>query len=147
MRINKKYWDVRVNFKSKESNYFVEFQKQQLVQSWIKAKNIWIKVGSSVNEIKNQTVFQQLIQEELQANDLVMITKIDWCRINTLEFFKLKNINFVALDLPNSIDLATNKIIYSYNSFRHLLVWEYYMKRVILKIENRNRNPNVIWLG
>ena len=147
MRLNKKYWDVRVNFKSKESNYFIEFQKQQLIQSWIKAKNIWIEVGSSVNEIKNRAVFQQLIQEELQANDLVMITKIDWCRINTLEFFKLKNINFVALDLPNSIDLATNKIIYSYNSFRHLLVWEYYMKRVILKIENRNRNPNVIWLG
>ena len=147
MRINKKYWDIRVNFKSKESNYFIEFQKQQLIQSWIKAKNIWIEVGSSVNEIKNRAVFQQLIQEKLQANDLVMITKIDWCRINTLEFFKLKNINFVALDLPNSIDLATNKIIYSYNSFRHLLVWEYYMKRVILKIENRNRNPNVIWLG
>ena len=144
MRLNKKYLGVRVNFKSKESNYFMEFQKQQLVQSWIKAKNIWIKVGSSVNEIKNQTVFQQLIQEELQANDLVMITKIDWCRINTFEFFKLKNIHFIALDLPNSIDLATNKIIYSYNSFRHLLVWEYYMKRFILKVENRNRNPYVI---
>ena len=122
----------------------MEFQKQQLVQSWIKAKNIWIKVGSSVNEIKNQTVFQQLIQEELQANDVVMSTKIDWCRINTFEFFKLKNIHFIALDLPNSIDLATNKIIYSYNSFRHLLVWEYYMKRFILKVENRNRNPYVI---
>ena len=147
MKINKKYGYVRVSSKSKESNYFIEFQKQQLVQSWIKAKNIWIKVGSSVNEIKNQTVFQQLIQEELQANDVVMSTKIDWCRINTFEFFKLKNIHFIALDLPNSIDLATNKIIYSYNSFRHLLVWEYYMKRVILKIENRNRNPNVIWLG
>lgn len=46
-----------------------------------------------------------------------MVTKIDRCSRNTLEFLKLqdiffkKNITFVALDLPTSIDLATNKLI------------------------------------
>lgn len=46
-----------------------------------------------------------------------MVTKIDRCSRNTLEFLKLQdilfknNITFVALDLPTSIDLATNKLI------------------------------------
>lgn len=46
-----------------------------------------------------------------------MVTKIDRCSRNTLEFLKLqdilfkRNITFVALDLPTSVDLATNKLI------------------------------------
>jgi DNA invertase Pin-like site-specific DNA recombinase len=46
-----------------------------------------------------------------------MVTKIDRCSRNTLEFLKLQDIcfkrtiTFVALDLPNSTDLATNKLI------------------------------------
>ena len=46
-----------------------------------------------------------------------MVTKIDRCSRNTLEFLKLqdilfkKSITFVALDLPTSMDLATNKLI------------------------------------
>ena len=42
-----------------------------------------------------------------------MVTKIDRCSRNTLEFLKLQdilfkqNITFVALDLPTSVDLAT----------------------------------------
>ena len=46
-----------------------------------------------------------------------MVTKIDICSRNTLEFLKLqdillkKNITFVALDLPASVDLATNKLM------------------------------------
>ena len=46
-----------------------------------------------------------------------MVTKIDRCSRNTLEFLKLqdilfkKNITFVALDLPTSVDLATNKLM------------------------------------
>jgi len=57
------------------------------------------------------------MQEELKPNDLLMVTKIDRCSRNTLEFLKLqdilkkKYITFVALDLPTSIDLATNKLI------------------------------------
>jgi DNA invertase Pin-like site-specific DNA recombinase len=57
------------------------------------------------------------MNQKLQENDLLMVTKIDRCSRNTLEFVKLqdilfkKNITFVALDLPTSIDLATNKLI------------------------------------
>lgn len=46
-----------------------------------------------------------------------MVTKIDRCSRNTLEFLKLqdilfkKNITSVALDLPTSVDLATNKLM------------------------------------
>lgn len=46
-----------------------------------------------------------------------MVTKIDRCSRNTLEFWKLQDtlfnqsITFVTLDLPTSVDLATNKLI------------------------------------
>jgi len=46
-----------------------------------------------------------------------MSSSKDRCSRNTLEFLKLqdilfkKNITFVALDFPNSVDLATNKLI------------------------------------
>ena len=117
MAINTKYGYVRVSSKSQESNYSIEFQKQQLIQNGIQAKNIRVEVGFGANEIKNRPVFQKLMKEELKPNDLLMVTKIDRCSRNTLEFLKLQdilfkqNITFVALDLPTSVDLATNKLI------------------------------------
>lgn len=117
MKINQKYGYVRVSSKSQESNSSLEFQKHQLIQSGIKVENIRIEVGSAANEIKNRPVFQKLLKEELKPNDLLMVTKIDRCSRNTLEFLKFQdilfkqNITFVALDLPTSADLATNKLI------------------------------------
>ena len=117
MQINKKYGYIRVSSKSQESNSSIKYQKEQLIQNGIQPENIRIEVGSATNEIKNRLVFQKLIQEELKSNDLLMVTKIDRCSRNTLEFLKLqdilfkKNITFVVLDLPTSIDLATNKLI------------------------------------
>lgn len=117
MQINKKYGYIRVSSKSQESNSSIKYQKEQLIQNGIQPENIRIEVGSATNKIKNRLVFQKLIQEELKSNDLLMVTKIDRCSRNTLEFLKLqdilfkKNITFVALDLPTSIDLATNKLI------------------------------------
>ena len=117
MQINKKYGYIRVSSKSQESNSSIKYQKEQLIQNGIQPENIRIEVGSATNEIKNRLVFQKLIQEELKSNDLLMVTKIDRCSRNTLEFLKLqdilfkRNITFVALDLPTSIDLATNKLI------------------------------------
>ena len=115
--MNKKYGYIRVSSKSQESNSSIKYQKEQLIKNGIQQENIRIEVGSATNEIKNRLVFQKLIQEELKSNDLLMVTKIDRCSRNTLEFLKLqdilfkKNITFVALDLPTSIDLATNKLI------------------------------------
>ena len=117
MKINKKYGYVRVSSKTQESNSSIESQKHQLIQNGIEEENIFVEVGSGTNEIKNRPVFQKLIGEELKPNDLLMVTKIDRCSRNTLEFLKLqdilfkKNITFVALDLPTSVDLATNKLI------------------------------------
>ena len=117
MQINKKYGYVRVSSKSQESNSSIKSQKDQLIQNGIEAENSRIEVGSGANEIKNRPVFQKLMEEELKPNDLLMVTKIDRCSRNTLEFLKLQdilfkqNITFVALDLPTSVDLATNKLI------------------------------------
>ena len=68
MQIKKKYGYVRVSSKSQESNSSIEFQKQQLIQNGIQAKNIRVEVGSGVNEIKNRPVFQKLIEEEVKPN-------------------------------------------------------------------------------
>lgn len=117
MEIKNKYGYVRVSSKSQESNSSIEFQKQQLIQNGIEEENIFVEIGSGANEIKNRPVFQKLLEEELKPNDLLMVTKIDRCSRNTLEFLKLqdilfkKNITFVALDLPTSVDLATNKLM------------------------------------
>ena len=117
MKINNKYGYVRVSSKSQESNSSIEYQKQQLIQNGIEEENIFVEVGSGANEIKNRSVFQTLINQKLKENDLLMVTKIDRCSRNTLEFLKLqdilfkKNITFVALDLPTSVDLATNKLM------------------------------------
>ena len=117
MKINNKYGYVRVSSKSQESNSSIESQKQLLIDNGIQPKNIRVEVGSGANEIKNRPVFQKLMEEDLQANDLLMVTKIDRCSRNTLEFLKLQDIlfkrkiTFVALDLPTSVDLATNKLI------------------------------------
>jgi len=48
---------------------------------------------------------------------LLLVTKIDQCSRNTLEFLKLqeklfkKSVTFIALDLPYSNDMAVNKLI------------------------------------
>ena len=117
MKIGKKYGYVRVSSKSQEFNSSTESQKQLLIQNGIEEQNIVVEIGSAANEIKNRPVFQKLMTEKLEENDLLMVTKIDRCSRNTLEFLKLqdilfkKNITFVALDLPTSPDLATNKLI------------------------------------
>ena len=89
MQITKKYGYIRVSSKSQESNSSIKSQKEQLIENGIQPENIRIEVGSGANEIKNRLVFQKLIQEELKPNDLLMVTKIDRCSRNTLEFLKL----------------------------------------------------------
>ena len=80
--------------KSQELNSSIESQKEQLTQNGIEAENIRVEVGSAANEIKNRPVFQKLLKEELKPNDLLMVTKIDRCSRNTLEFLKFQDILF-----------------------------------------------------
>jgi DNA invertase Pin-like site-specific DNA recombinase len=117
MKINQKYGYVRVSSKSQEFNSSIESQKHQLIQNGIQAKNIRIEVGSASDTISERPIFYNLIDHELKENDLLLVTKIDRCSRNTLEFLKLqeklfkKGVRFISLDLPYSNDMAVNKLI------------------------------------
>jgi len=116
MSNSKKYGYARISSKSQESNSSLEYQKQELVRNGVLENNILIEVGSAANEIKNRPVFQNLIQNILKEDDTLVVTKIDRCARNTLEFLKLQDIlfqrkiQFISLDLPYSEDLNINKL-------------------------------------
>ena len=113
----KKYGYGRVSSKSQEVNSSLESQKQELVRNDILESNIIMEVGSAANEIRNRPGFQNLIQNVLKEGDTLVVTKIDRCAWNTLEFLKLQDIlfkrkiQFISLDLPYSEDLNINKLI------------------------------------
>ena len=113
----KKYGYARVSSKSQEDNSSLESQKQELLRNGILESNILIEVGSAANEIKNRPKFHNLIQNVLKEGDTLVVTKIDRCARNTLEFLKLQDIlfqrkiQFISLDLPYSEDPNINKLI------------------------------------
>ena len=114
---NRRYAYARVSSKSQEDNSSLESQKQELLKQGVPEKNIRVEVGSAADPIRERPVFQKLIEEELQENDLLLVTKIDRCSRNTLEFLKLqerlykKGVRFISLDLPYSNDMAVNQLI------------------------------------
>ena len=114
---NCRYAYARVSSKSQENNSSLESQKQEFLKLAVPEKNIRIEIGSAADPIQERPVFQKLIEEELQENDLLLVTKIDRCSRNTLEFLKLqeklfkKKVTFISLDLPYSNDMAVNKLI------------------------------------
>jgi DNA invertase Pin-like site-specific DNA recombinase len=77
MKIGKKYVYVRVSSKSQEFNSSIESQKQLLIQNGIEKQNIVIEVGSDANEIKNNPIFQKLMNKKLEENDFLMVSEID----------------------------------------------------------------------
>ena len=111
------YGYARVSSKSQEDNFSLEVQKKEFIKQGVPKKNIRLEVGSAADPIKDRPVFQKLIDQELKENDLLLVTKIDRCSRNTLEFLKLqeklfhKSVTFIALDLPYSNDMAVNKLI------------------------------------
>ena len=114
---NCRYGYVRVSSRSQENNSSLESQKQELIQLAVPEKNIRVEVASAADLIQERPVFQKLIEEELQENDLLVVTKIDRCSRNTLDFLKLqerlhnKGVKFISLDLPYSNDMAVNQLI------------------------------------
>lgn len=114
---NCRYAYARVSSKSQEDNSSLESQKQEFRKLAVPEKNIRIEIGSAADPIRERPIFQKLIDEELHENDLLLVTKIDRCSRNTLEFLKLqeklhnKSVTFIALDLPHSPDMAVNKLI------------------------------------
>jgi len=112
-----RYAYARVSSKSQEENSSLESQKQEFIQQGVPEKNIRIEIGSAADTISDRPVFYHLIDHELKENDLLLVTKIDRCSRNTLEFLKLqeklfkKKVTFISLDLPYSTDMAVNKLI------------------------------------
>jgi len=112
-----RYGYARVSSKSQEENSSLESQKEEFIKLGVPQKNIRIEVGSAADTISERPIFYNLIDDELKDNDLLLVTKIDRCSRNTLEFLKLqeklfkKGVTFISLDLPYSNDMAVNKLI------------------------------------
>ena len=117
---NCRYAYARVSSKSQEDNSSLEAQKEEFLKLGVPKKNIRVEVGSAADSIKERPIFQKLIEQELQENDLLLVTKIDRCSRNTLEFLRLqeklfkKKVNFLSLDLPFANDMSVNKLIATY---------------------------------
>jgi DNA invertase Pin-like site-specific DNA recombinase len=114
---NCRYAYARVSSKSQEENSSLESQKKEFIKQDVPEKNIRIEIGSAEDTICERPIFYNLIDHELKENDLLLVTKIDRCSRNTLEFLKLqeklfkKSVTFISLDLPYSTDMAVNKLI------------------------------------
>ena len=87
---NRRYAYARVSSKSQEDNSSLESQKQELLKQGVPEKNIRVEVGSAADKIQDRPVFYHLIDDELKENDLLLVTKIDRCSRNTIEFLKLQ---------------------------------------------------------
>jgi DNA invertase Pin-like site-specific DNA recombinase len=114
---NRRFAYARVSSQTQEDNSSLETQKQEFIQKGVPEKNIRVEIGSAADKIENRPVFYHLIDDELKENDLLLVTKIDRCSRNTLEFLKLqerlykKKVRFISLDLPYSSDMAVNQLI------------------------------------
>jgi DNA invertase Pin-like site-specific DNA recombinase len=114
---NRRFAYARVSSQTQENNSSLEAQKEEFIQKGVPEKNIRVEIGSAADKIQNRPIFSQLIDDELQENDLLLVTKIDRCSRNTLEFLKLqerlhkKGVKFISLDLPYSNDMAVNQLI------------------------------------
>jgi DNA invertase Pin-like site-specific DNA recombinase len=114
---NCRYAYARVSSKSQEENSSLESQKQEFLRLGVPKKNIRVEVGSAADNISDRPIFYDLVDNQLKENDLLLVTKIDRCSRNTLEFLKLqeklfkKGVTFISLDLPYSNDVAVNKLI------------------------------------
>jgi len=87
---NCRYGYARVSSKSQEDNSSLESQKEEFRKLGVPEKNIYTEVGSAADKIQDRPVFYHLINDELKENDLLLVTKIDRCSRNTLEFLKLQ---------------------------------------------------------
>ena len=114
---NCRYAYARVSSKSQKDNSSLEAQKDEFLRLGVPIKNIRVEVCSAADKIQDRHVFYHLIDDELKENDLLLVTKIDRCSRNTLEFLKLQErlhnngVRFISLDLPYSNDMAVNQLI------------------------------------
>lgn len=114
---NCRYGYARVSSESQKENSSLDVQKEEFLICGVLEKNIRIEVGSDSDTMEARPIFYHLIDHELKENDLLVVTRIDRCSRNTLEFLKLqkklfdKSVTFICLDLPFSEDMAVNQLI------------------------------------
>ena len=95
----------------------METQKQEFIQKSVLEKNIRVEIVSAADKIEDPPVRYHLVDHELKEDDLLLVTKIDRCSRNTLEFLKLqerlykKGVRFISLDLRHSTDMAVSQLI------------------------------------
>jgi len=115
---NNRFGYVRVSSKSQEHNFSIEAQKKKLMsEGRVPVENIFVEIGSAGLNSKERPIFNNLIENTLTKGNLLMVSKLDRCSRDTLDFLRLqdkllkKGIHFIALDLPHSTDMAVNQLI------------------------------------
>ena len=88
---NRRFGYARVSSQTQEDNSSLEAQKQEFIQKGVLEKNIRFEIGSAADKIEDRPIFYNLIDYELKENDLLLVTKIDRCSRNTLEFLNLQD--------------------------------------------------------
>jgi DNA invertase Pin-like site-specific DNA recombinase len=88
---NKQSDTLMQGVRNQEDNSSLETQKEEFIKLGVPVKNIRVRSRSSAADtIQDRPVFYHLIDHELKENDLLLVTKIDRCSRNTLEFLKLQ---------------------------------------------------------
>lgn len=111
-----RYGYIRVSSESQKSNFSLENQRSDLIKFGIPNSNIYLEVVSGEATLENRPILLKLVQK-LKNGDALVVTKIDRCSRNTLDFLRFqqilfeKQVLFISLDLPHSQDLAVNQLI------------------------------------
>lgn len=111
------YAYARVSTLSQKNNSSLNHQRQEFIKIGVPEENIRIEIGSGTSKLSARKILNDLIFQELTPGSVLVVTKLDRCARNTLEFLKLqemlfqKQIIFVSLDLPQTQDIATNRLI------------------------------------
>ena len=85
---NRRFAYARVSSQTQKDNSSLEAQNQEFIQKGVSVKNIRVEIGSAADKIQDRPSFYHLIDYELKENELLLVTKIDRCSRNTLEFLK-----------------------------------------------------------
>ena len=88
---NNRYGYCRFGPKELTENCSLDAQKSELIKFDVPEKNIYFEIGSASNVKENRPIFFRLINQILKKGDLLIVTQMDRCCRDTLNFLKLKN--------------------------------------------------------
>ena len=100
------YGYARVSSKEQAHNFSLSGQKEELLKQGVEEQNIFTEIGSATDSLEKRPVFYKLIHHTLKEGDTLVITELDRCSRNTLQFLQVKNllakkgVRLRVLDLP-----------------------------------------------